>query len=102
MLYFVPSSSPGSKVSTKSLNNFWHLEKVWASFDRILYFENLGGVDFSGSPCIVTRNYSCLELVRWKKKKKHIVHGWLANDGALCVDVYACCLQEETSSCIST
>ena len=42
---------PLKSTPPKSLYNFWHLEKFWASFDGILYLENLGEVDFSGSPC---------------------------------------------------
>ena len=55
-------------LSTKSLYNFWHLEKFWASFDEVLYSENLWVVDFRGSPCRAEfLNNAVLELAVVKK-----------------------------------
>ena len=43
-------TTPLNFLSTKSLYNFGHLEKFWASFDGILYSENLGGSTLAADP----------------------------------------------------
>ena len=60
------SRPPLNFINSKSLYYHLYLEIFWASFDRILYIENIRGVNFKRSPCIVNflnkkLVFSCIE-----------------------------------------